>query len=226
VVSVLRGLASTVEEDNHEIDGPSAVTFAGQRLEVLMRGLLNCRRILARIADAGSAAARLVIVEGLVPSGDGPHVTKTLDLVMLVLVTGCERTFEEVGALLRSGGTASRGSRAGLDRAEAAVVAFLTRLPGEPSRASARGEDAVPAGAGGADVAGDAAARSCPGERRRPVGALGRPWPGPGRLRHPSGWLEPRRMPPGRPEDVSGGCNPCLMSGFKPVTTADQRPPR
>jgi SAM-dependent methyltransferase len=55
--------------------------------------LRNCRR---SIADGG----RLLVVEGVVPSGSEPGFLKHLDLHMLVLVGGKERTEEEWHALL------------------------------------------------------------------------------------------------------------------------------
>jgi hypothetical protein len=62
------------------------------------------RRILASIATAASAGARLLIIEGVVPAGDGPHLTKAIDLTMLGMMTGRERTEQEYRELLDSAG--------------------------------------------------------------------------------------------------------------------------
>jgi hypothetical protein len=44
--------------------------------------------------------SRLLIVEMVLPSGNGPHPGKVLDLVMLVMPGGRERTQDEYRALL------------------------------------------------------------------------------------------------------------------------------
>jgi hypothetical protein len=62
------------------------------------------RRILTSIATAASAGARLLIIEGVVPAGDGPHLTKAIDLTMLGMMTGMERTEREFRELLDSAG--------------------------------------------------------------------------------------------------------------------------
>ncbi|QIP70146.1 sigma-70 family RNA polymerase sigma factor [Streptomyces sp. VN1] len=64
----------------------------------------SSHRILATIAAAATVGARILIVEGLVPPGDTPHLTKVLDLTMLGVLTGKERTEEEFRSLLDSAG--------------------------------------------------------------------------------------------------------------------------
>jgi hypothetical protein len=59
--------------------------------------LRNCRR---SIADGG----RLLVVEQVLPEGDEPSYAKLLDLIMLVLLGGKERTESEWRALLQQGG--------------------------------------------------------------------------------------------------------------------------
>jgi hypothetical protein len=59
--------------------------------------LRNCRA-------AAGAGARLVVVETLLPPGDEPHFGKVLDVAMLVLTGGRERTEAEYGALLEAAG--------------------------------------------------------------------------------------------------------------------------
>jgi hypothetical protein len=54
------------------------------------------------------AHARLVLVEAVVPPGDAPSHAKLLDLNMLVLVGGRERTEAEYRALLAAAGLALR----------------------------------------------------------------------------------------------------------------------
>jgi hypothetical protein len=64
----------------------------------------SSRRILRTIATAAAPGARLLIVEGVVPPGDQPHLTKTIDLTMLGMVTGKERNEQEYRELLDSAG--------------------------------------------------------------------------------------------------------------------------
>lgn len=64
----------------------------------------DCRRILGRIRVAADQGARLLVIEGVVPPGDEPHPTKTLDLTMLGILGGRERTEEEHRALLHDAG--------------------------------------------------------------------------------------------------------------------------
>lgn len=63
----------------------------------------HCRRILSSITAAASGA-RLVIIEGVVPPGDEPHLTKAIDLTMLGMLTGQERSAQEYRDLLGSVG--------------------------------------------------------------------------------------------------------------------------
>ena len=57
----------------------------------------NCR---AAIAPDG----RLLIVEMVLPPGGEPHRGQMLDMVMLVIAGGMERTEAQYGELLRRGG--------------------------------------------------------------------------------------------------------------------------
>jgi hypothetical protein len=59
--------------------------------------LKNCRR-------AMSAGGRVLVVDDLVPPGNGPHPSKPLDLYMLVLLPGRERTEREMAALFEEAG--------------------------------------------------------------------------------------------------------------------------
>ena len=57
----------------------------------------NCRR-------AMSAQSRLIIVEPMIPGPEEPHLSKLLDLEMLTLPGGIERTEAEYRDLLQAGG--------------------------------------------------------------------------------------------------------------------------
>ena len=61
-------------------------------------------RILAAVRKAAPAHARLVIVEALVSEAPGPHFSKTLDIIMLAVTGGRERTPSEYDALLKAAG--------------------------------------------------------------------------------------------------------------------------
>jgi len=61
-------------------------------------------RLLTNMAAAGQPGARLVTLELVVPEGDQPHVAKMVDLNMLVMGTGKERTAKEFEALFASAG--------------------------------------------------------------------------------------------------------------------------
>jgi hypothetical protein len=60
--------------------------------------------ILRSVNAAMGPDARVLIVETVVPEGNGPHYSKLLDLEMLVSPGGIERTAEEYAALLASAG--------------------------------------------------------------------------------------------------------------------------
>lgn len=69
----------------------------------------TCVRILQACAQAMNPHSRLLIVEKVLPEGDGPHLGKTLDLIMLALTNGRERTATEYRQLLAQAGL--RGQR-------------------------------------------------------------------------------------------------------------------
>jgi hypothetical protein len=60
--------------------------------------------ILKNINAAMGEQARVLIVETIIPEGDGPHYSKILDLEMLTSPGGIERTAEEYAALLSGAG--------------------------------------------------------------------------------------------------------------------------
>lgn len=64
----------------------------------------SCVRLLKAITTAAPPGARLVVIEGVVPDGDVPHITKLIDLTMLGMATGKERSATEFTQLLDSAG--------------------------------------------------------------------------------------------------------------------------
>lgn len=58
----------------------------------------------AGAAAAAAPGARLLIIEGVVPDGDEPHLTRAIDLTMLGMMAGKERTEQEYRDLLDSAG--------------------------------------------------------------------------------------------------------------------------
>jgi hypothetical protein len=61
-------------------------------------------QILRNIASAGGRGASLTLVEFIVPAGDTPHMAKMIDLTMLGMLPGHERTEPQWRALLESCG--------------------------------------------------------------------------------------------------------------------------
>jgi hypothetical protein len=64
----------------------------------------TCGRILQAIRAAGNPGARLLIIEGVVPPGDEPHLIKMIDLTMLGMLPGREREAGEYRDLLATNG--------------------------------------------------------------------------------------------------------------------------
>ncbi|GCB47291.1 methyltransferase [Streptomyces sp. NL15-2K] len=60
--------------------------------------------LLQSAAKAGGPGARVLIVEAVMPDGDEPHVAKTIDLTMLAMGSGKERTRAEYELLLNAAG--------------------------------------------------------------------------------------------------------------------------
>ncbi|HUN38490.1 MAG TPA: methyltransferase [Trebonia sp.] len=61
-------------------------------------------RILQAVGHAAAPGARIVLVETVIPPGDAPHLAKSVDLTMLAMLTGRERTATEYESLLDSAG--------------------------------------------------------------------------------------------------------------------------
>jgi O-methyltransferase domain/Dimerisation domain len=64
----------------------------------------EARQLLTAIKAAAPAGARLVAFELVVPDGDTPHMAKMIDLTMLGMLTGKERTQAEFRLLLEEAG--------------------------------------------------------------------------------------------------------------------------
>jgi hypothetical protein len=64
----------------------------------------DAAQILSAVRRAAPAHARLLIIETLVPEAPGPHFGKTLDLIMLAVTGGRERTRTQYAALLERAG--------------------------------------------------------------------------------------------------------------------------
>ncbi|MFB7493344.1 methyltransferase [Streptomyces sp. NPDC056161] len=66
-------------------------------------------RILESIRKAANPGARLLVLEGVIPPGDTPHMMKMVDLTMLGMLPGRERTEPEFRTLLERAGFAFDG---------------------------------------------------------------------------------------------------------------------
>jgi hypothetical protein len=64
----------------------------------------ECVTLLRSVGRASRPGARLVALEFVVPPGDAPHMSKMIDLTMLGMLSGRERSAEEYDELLRSAG--------------------------------------------------------------------------------------------------------------------------
>ncbi len=64
----------------------------------------DAAKILASVRRAATPHARVLIVETLVPEVPGPHFGKTLDVIMLAVTGGRERSLTEYAALLERSG--------------------------------------------------------------------------------------------------------------------------
>ncbi len=61
-------------------------------------------QILAAVRRAAPSHARVLLIESLVTDSPGPHFSKTLDVLMLAITGGRERTAPEYGTLLSTAG--------------------------------------------------------------------------------------------------------------------------
>ncbi|MFI0710730.1 methyltransferase [Streptomyces inhibens] len=63
-----------------------------------------CRRILRTCHRAMATGSRLLVIDCVLPQGNAPHFGKTMDVAMMAVVDGQERTAEEFATLLSAGG--------------------------------------------------------------------------------------------------------------------------
>jgi hypothetical protein len=64
----------------------------------------KCQQILRNIRDVMPEDGKILIVEAVIPEGNGPHMGKIIDLEMLVSPGGVERTADEFKRLLEDSG--------------------------------------------------------------------------------------------------------------------------
>jgi hypothetical protein len=62
--------------------------------------------LLRRCRDAVPSTGRLLVIDAVVPPGNDPHPTKIVDLVMLGILRGRERTEAELAGVLEAAGFA------------------------------------------------------------------------------------------------------------------------
>ncbi|MGW3012313.1 methyltransferase [Streptomyces sp. NPDC001219] len=63
-----------------------------------------CGRILRSCHRAMATGSRLLVIESVLPPGNTPHFGKTMDVAMMAVLDGQERTAEEFATLLSAGG--------------------------------------------------------------------------------------------------------------------------
>jgi len=120
VTGVLFDVPAVIADDTGELDelGDRCEKVAGDFFDAVPAGadcyVLShvihdwdddrCRAILRNCRKAMDPAGRLLLVEMVIPPGDDPHPGKMLDIVMLSLPGGMERSEEEYRELLDSAG--------------------------------------------------------------------------------------------------------------------------
>jgi hypothetical protein len=72
----------------------------------------HAARLLANIATAADPGSRVYAFELVVPPGDGPHMAKMIDLTMLGMLDGKERSEPEFRALVEGAGLRYLGTSA------------------------------------------------------------------------------------------------------------------
>ncbi|TJZ52184.1 SAM-dependent methyltransferase [Streptomyces piniterrae] len=63
-----------------------------------------CRRILRNCHRAMAKGSRLLVIDCVLPPGNTPHFGKTMDVAMMAILDGRERSAEEFATLLSAGG--------------------------------------------------------------------------------------------------------------------------
>ncbi|MEU9114809.1 methyltransferase [Streptomyces sp. NPDC048483] len=64
----------------------------------------DCRRILRTCRAAMDRGTRLLVIDSVLPPGNAPHFGKTMDVAMMTVLDGQERTAQEFSTLLSAGG--------------------------------------------------------------------------------------------------------------------------
>ena len=64
----------------------------------------TCVELLKRCRDVVAADGRLLVIDAVIPPGDDPHPAKIVDMVMMSVLPGRERTEEELEALFDAAG--------------------------------------------------------------------------------------------------------------------------
>lgn len=64
----------------------------------------DATRLLANIGDKAASGAQVLAFELVMPAGDQPHMSKMIDLTMLGMLNGRERTDSEMKALFEGAG--------------------------------------------------------------------------------------------------------------------------
>ena len=91
----------------------------------------RCQAILTNCRRAMGGRGRLLLVEAVLPPGDAPHPGKMLDLVMLTLTGGRERSEAEYATLLAAAGFTL--TRVVPTASQASVVEAVPALPAVPA---------------------------------------------------------------------------------------------
>ncbi len=64
----------------------------------------SAKKILGNVGKAMSAGSKLLIIESVIPEGNDPHPGKFMDINMMAMTGGCERTEKDWNALISSCG--------------------------------------------------------------------------------------------------------------------------
>jgi len=104
----LKEAGAWIVANSRPVRGSSSL-FRGADLYVLKRVTQDwsddvCVGILRRCSEAVAKDGRIVVVDAVVPPGNTPHPSKTVDLPMMVLADGGERTQEEFADLFSRAG--------------------------------------------------------------------------------------------------------------------------
>ncbi len=115
VPSVITGASGLLEEQGvaervEKVSGDFFSSVPGSADAYMMKHIIHdwdderAIKILQNIQQAMNADGKVLIVEVVVPEGNGPHYSKALDLEMLVSPGGVERTATEYRELLAAAG--------------------------------------------------------------------------------------------------------------------------